>query len=68
MRDSSAIGGVEVLERRNPQFEGGPTTGAVAEWRIGLHGDPQLNKLAEGKCSRFCGLGHEKMKGQLIVE
>jgi hypothetical protein len=49
MRDFSSIDGVEVLERRNPQFEGGPTTGAVAQWRIGLHGDPQLNKLADGK-------------------
>lgn len=45
-----------MLERRNPQFDGGPTTGAIAERQFVFMANPQLNKLVDGKIKTDAGL------------
>lgn len=41
-----AIDGFEMLERRNPSFDGGPTTGALAGNHLYYVANPQLDKAA----------------------
>jgi hypothetical protein len=55
-RDFSTIDGIEVLERRNPEFEGGPTTAAIANGELVFMANPQLNKLVDGKIKTDAGL------------
>jgi len=45
-RGLTAIEKVEVLERRHPQFDGGPTTGAVADGKFVYMANPQLDRVA----------------------
>lgn len=48
-RDLTAIDKLDVLERRHPQFDGGPTTGAVADGQFVYMANPQLDNVAGGK-------------------
>ena len=48
-RDFTAIDTVDILERRHPQFDGGPTTGAVADGQFVYMANPQLDDVAGGR-------------------
>jgi len=43
-QDGNAIDRIDILDRRNPLFNGGPTTAAIAEGALYYAANPQLNK------------------------
>jgi hypothetical protein len=47
--DLDAIDGFEILERRNPLFDGGPTTAAIADGALYFMANNQLDDVADGK-------------------
>lgn len=48
-QDLNVIDGFDILERRNPLFNGGPTTAAVSGGALYYMANPQLDKVQDGK-------------------